>query len=190
MIDENITANYTPTLSSMDITIHDKFFCKELLKEVELLFKNENIVKNELYRNEAENKFVNEYIITESFTFTNYSNEKIKLEFNEKKAPHSRLILSDQLEFIANKFPTIKNIEISKLDKNSWFSILWTPFKCAKPQFYNTSFLSYYQFNQTETDNYLRDFTNYFEIPIIGILPIKFDENIWLKKISKSKILI
>jgi hypothetical protein len=170
----------------MDITFHDKNICKDLLEEAEALYKEGKIEKNELYKNESDNKVVHEYIISESYTFTNYSNEKIKLEFNENKPPHFRLILSDQLEFIANKFPSLKKIEISKLDKNSWFSILWTPFKCAKTQFYNTSFLSYYQFNQSESDNYLRDFTNYCEIPIIGILPIKFDENIWLKKISKS----
>lgn len=180
--------NYSPTLSSMDITINDKTLCRDLIEEAEELLKNGLIEKNQLYKNDSENKVVYEYVVTECFNFTNFSNEKIKLEFNENKPPHSRLILSDQLEFIANKFPSIKKIEISKLDKNSWFSILWTPFKCTKPHFYNTSFLSYYQFNQSESDNYLRDFTNYCEIPIIGILPIKFDENIWLKKISKSKL--
>lgn len=174
----------------MDITINDKILCKDLNEEAEALLNSGSIEKNELYKNESENKVVYEYVITESFTFTNYSNEKIKLEFNENKASHSRLILSDQLEFIVTKFPSIKKIEISKLDNNSWFSILWTPFKCAKPQFYNTSFLSYYQFNQSESDNYLRDFTNYCEIPIIGILPIKFDENLWLKKISKSNFIL
>ncbi len=172
----------------MDITINDKSICKDLIGEAEELFKSGTIEKNELYKNESENKVVYEYVITESFTFTNFSNEKIKLEFHENKAPHSRLILSDQLEYIVSKFPSIRKIEISKSDKNSWFSILWTPFKCSKPQFYNTSFLSYYQFNQSESDNYLRDFTNYCEIPIIGILPIKFDENLWLKKIAKSKL--
>jgi len=169
----------------MDITLNDKLICKNIIDEAEALFKNGSVEKNELYKNEIENKIIYEYVITENLTFTNYSNEKIKLEFNENKAPHSRLILSDQFEYIANKFPSIKKIEISKLDKNSWFSILWTPFKCAKPQFYNTSFLSYYQFNQSESESYLRDFTNYCEIPIIGVLPIKFDENIWLRKISK-----
>ena len=173
----------------MDITINDNIICRDLIAEAEASYKNGSIEKNELYKNESENKVVHEYVITESFTFTNYSNEKIKLEFNENKPPHSRLILSDQFEILVSKFPSIKKIEISKSDKNSWFSILWTPFKCAKPQFYNTSFLSYYQFNQSESDNFLRDFTNYCEIPIVGILPIKFDENLWLKKISKSKLI-
>lgn len=145
------------------------------------------IEKIELYKNEAENKIVLEYIITENFSFINYSNEKIKFEYNENKPPHLRLILSDQLDLILNQFPTLKKIEISKLDKNSWFSVLWTPFKCSKQQFYNTSFLSYYQFSQNETDTFLRDFTQYSEVPIIGILPIKFDENLWLKNISKCK---
>ncbi len=171
----------------MEISINDKIICKELIEEAEALYKKKNLEKNEIYKNEADNKVVYEYHISDTFTLTNYSNEKVKLEYNENKAPHSRLILSDQFEFISNKFPSLKKIEITKLDKNSWFSILWTPFKCGKPQFYNTSFLSYYQFSQSESDSYMRDFTNYYEIPIIGILPIKFDENLWFRKISKCK---
>ena len=33
-------------------------------------------------------------------------------------------------------------------------------------------------------------YNNYMEIPIVGILPVKFDDNTWLGKISKSKLFI
>jgi hypothetical protein len=99
-----------------------------------------------------------------------------------------RPILTDQFEFLLQKLPSLGKIEISKIERNSWFSILWTPFKCSKQTFYNTSFLSYYKFSQNETENYMSDFTNHNEVPIIGVLPTKYDETIWLKKISKSKI--
>ena len=42
----------------------------------------ENLQKNELYRNEAEKKVVYEYLITENLSFTNYSNEKIKIDYH------------------------------------------------------------------------------------------------------------
>ena len=175
-------------MSSFDLTINDKFLSKEIIEEIEKLQEAENLQKNELYRNEAEKKVVYEYLITENLSFTNYSNEKIKIDYHETKPPHMRPILTDQFEFILQKMPSLKKIEISKIEKNSWFSILWTPFKCSKQLFYNTSFLSYYKFSQNETENYMSEFVNHNEVPIIGVLPTKFDENVWLKKISKSKI--
>ena len=169
------------------MTINDKSLAKELIEEIEKLQVEEGLLKNELYKNEAEKKVVYEYHITENLSFTNYSNEKIKIDYHETKPPHMRPILTDQFEFLLQKMPSLRKIEISKVDKNSWFSILWTPFKCSKQQFYNTSFLSYYKFSQNENENYMSDFVNHNEVPIIGVLPTKFDENVWLKKISKSK---
>jgi hypothetical protein len=34
---------------------------------------------------------------------------------------------------------------------------------------------------------FYRGYNNYLEIPIIGILPVKFEDTTWLSKISKSK---
>jgi hypothetical protein len=33
-------------------------------------------------------------------------------------------------------------------------------------------------------------FSNYVEIPIVGILPIKFEDNTWLTKITKGKDIV
>jgi hypothetical protein len=159
----------------------------ELIQEIEKLQIAELLPKNEVYRNVAENKVVYEYLITDNLSFTNYSNEKIKIDYHETKPPHMRPILTDQFEFLLRKLPSLGKIEISKIERNSWFSILWSPFKCSKQIFYNTSFLSYYKFSQNETENYMSDFTNHNEVPIIGVLPTKYDETLWLKKISKSK---
>jgi hypothetical protein len=174
-------------LSSFDLTINDKFLSKNLIEEIEKLQLEEGLKRNELYKNDAEKKIVYEYYITENLSFTNYSNEKVKIDYHETKPPHLRPILTDQFEFILKKLPSLQGIEISKIDKNSWFSILWTPFKCSKQLFYNTSFLSYYKFSQNEAENYMSNFNNHNEVPIIGVLPTKYDESVWLKKISKSK---
>jgi hypothetical protein len=70
--------------------------------------------------------------------------------------------------------------------------VLWTPFKSNKQFFSNTSFLTYYQFDMGEYSNYTEQSVmshhGFYEVPIVGILPIKFDENIWLRKFRKSKI--
>ena len=83
---------------------------------------------------------------------------------------------------------SLKNIKISKLDISSWFSILWTPVKSSKGVMMNTSFLSYYQFNINDQNNLssYRVNKHYSEIPIIGILPIKFDSKLFLSRINKQ----
>ena len=66
------------------LPVTDTFIEKDMSinEEIEKLQEAENLQKNELYRNEAEKKVVYEYLITENLSFTNYSNEKIKIDYH------------------------------------------------------------------------------------------------------------
>lgn len=111
---------------------------------------------------------------------------KIKIEFYEIKPHHFRQILIDQFTEIF-KFDFLKRLLLNNLSQYSWFSILWTPFKSLRPQMGNTSFLVYYQFCYTSSFNVFLKSNDFLEIPIIGILPYKLEDNIWLTRIIKGK---
>lgn len=126
-----------------------------------------------------------EYNVTENLKILIFD-KKIKLEFYENRPPHSRVILSSQLEEIFSCLKTFDLIDLNKIDKSSWFSVLWSPVRSNKSHFNSTTFLSYYQFGYTDLDLYYRGFNDFMEIPIVGILPIKLDDNVWLNKITKG----
>lgn len=172
----------------MEIYICDYAIGKEIIKELEELSSTGKAHKSCIFKSEAENMFTHEYSFEEnSIHIYNYSDEKLKIEFYENKPPHLRLILSDQMDLLFKKLNSIFNLKVSKLLKHSWFSVLWTPLKVSKQQLNATSFLVYYNFNQEDYNNFYSEYENYNEIPLIGILPIKLDEKLWLKKISKCK---
>lgn len=118
----------------------------------------------------------------------------IKIEFYETRPPHNRQIFIKQIENLFNNFDVLKKIPINKVDSSSWFSILWTPYKSTKNALMNTSFLAFYKynFNAQHLNNFTRPNlninSNFTEIPLIGILPIKFENKIFLSRINKSKI--
>lgn len=111
-----------------------------------------------------------------------YFNQVLKLEFYETRPPHSRPIFYNQIEKIFSLLTVLKTIEISLLNDTSWFSILWTPLKSNKPNFLNTSFLAYYSFTNFDTK---LEYQEYIKMSIIGILPIKFYNKLFLTKIQK-----
>lgn len=47
----------------------------------------------------------------------------------------------------------------------------------------NTSFIVYYSLNDFES---VESINKFHDFPIIGILPLRFDEQIWLTKINKN----
>ena len=49
---------------------------------------------------------------------------------------------------------------------------------------YNSS-VGYYQFIPEGCEMLSRGYDNYYELPLIGILPAKFDEDLWLRRIKK-----
>jgi hypothetical protein len=145
-------------------------------------------------KKEESKKLENLISNNESFEFTEDDNYKfqfiskentVKIEFFETKPPYSRPILIEVFQYLFEKFPVLKEINLSNLSQNSWFSLLWTPLKSTNTKLSCTSFLIYYQFSIN--DQVLKTQVNsaYEEIPLIGILPIKMDENIWFSKISQ-----
>jgi hypothetical protein len=190
----------------MEIFFSDKYTCHIIKEEMLRLRKEKSEEKNffdYLFEDNSEGNFKKESFI--DWTFFEYnisdnlkiicSEEGIKIQYYETKPPHSRYILSHQLEQIFSKLKVFDSIDLSQLDKYSWFSVLWTPFKSNKQKFSNTSFLTYYQFNLGEfskpengnENSSMMSFNGYYEIPIIGILPIKFEENLWLKRFTRGK---
>jgi hypothetical protein len=187
--------NYSPTLSSMEIFFTDTLTYDKILEELKEKRSSSEACKFYDYSTNHNNQSMNnykkdtllfEYNVTENLKFLVF-NKKIKLEFYENRPPHSRVILSSQLEEIFSCLKTFDFIDLNKIDKSSWFSVLWSPFRSNKTQFNSTTFLSYYQFGYTDSDMYYRGYNDYMEIPIVGILPIKFDDNVWLSKITKGK---
>lgn len=131
----------------------------------------------------------------------------IKFEFFEIRPPHSRQILIKQIEDLLDSFNVIKKLKISDITNDSLFSILYSPFKSTKGLMMNSSFLVYYQLKIYDNDNTqdlnpllnysnTKNFTknlfpnqivnkNFVEVPVIGILPIKFENKIFMNPICK-----
>lgn len=176
----------------MEIFITDTITCESIISELNILRTNpEEESKFFEYVDETQNqknqkKF--EYNAGENLKILCQEN-KVKIEYYETKPPHFRYILSEQLDNIFSKLNAFSSIDISKIVKTSWFCILWTPFKSPKINFSNTSFLVYYQFSYSENELSFRGYNNYSEFPVVGILPLKFEEQLWLQRISKSKII-
>ena len=111
----------------------------------------------------------------------NYS--KLSIEYNEKKLPYLRPNFYHQIKEILNIL-SINELEINKILNKSYFSIRYTPYNCRNKNYIQTSFVNYYQFKINEERN---SFGNkYIDIPLIGILPLKFNHEFFLKNISKD----
>jgi len=166
--------NYSPTLSSMEIMISDKVSVEKLLKKM----KKEDFLKEK----NVQKTF--EFYLTEDCKLR-YFQGKITIEYYEDKPPYSRTILSEQINYILGLVDGLKEVMIPNVNQNSWFSIIWNPCKTHNHRFTNTSFLVYYQFQVTDSLHNMCS-SQYLEIPIIGILPINFEEILWLRKINNK----
>jgi hypothetical protein len=195
---ENFNINYSPSLSSMELFISDTLTCENIFDELNNLrnckeeeqkfydYMDLNTIKQtKINKHSRSGRVLFEYSPCDNLKIICLENQ-IKIQYYETKPPHSRYILSDQLEIIIKKLKCFSQIELSKVEKTSWICILWSPFKTSKPQYGSSSFLTYYQFSYSDNDMFYSGYNNYAEIPIIGILPIKFEEGLWLKKISKG----
>jgi len=159
--------------------LKELFKLKEEHPYLKLDLNNEKDSLNEILDSNEKIKKIKFEMILEDFKISG-DQQKVKIEFYENKPFHSRNILIDNINNIFNQLECLKKLKIQFLDY-SWFSILWTPTKSFKSKFIQTSFLVYYQFNLSNSINV----KNYSEIPIIGILPYKLEDNLWLTKISK-----
>ncbi len=116
-------------------------------------------------------------------------NKSIKIEFYEHRPPHSRQILSSQIAVLFETFESLKKTPMSKLENSSWFSVLWSPMKSSKSIFMNTSFITYYQFDKLRGRERSGSLKEYSELTIIGVLPIKFENKLFLSRIMNVNAL-
>lgn len=175
--------NYSPTISSFELHIYNQNLCNVINCEI-IKRKSEQKLKES--KVEGNNLKLYEYFIQEtSFKLIGYGN-KITIEFYEQKPHHYRNNFLDQIEIFFSNLPMIKEAKVFKdFEKSSWFSILWFPLRTIKNNLTNTSFLTYYSLN-----NFLetKSVNNFHEFPIIGVLPLRMDEQIWLSKINKNEL--
>jgi len=204
-----INLSYSPTLSSMEINIspRSKIFLQILEEFAKLKHpsKENEVFLQKVLEYYKENSFDSE--TTEDFSkipeeILNKSYERylaegnnlklivrhnsIKFEFFEIRPPHSREILITQIEDLLNSFELLKRIHISDLMNDSYFSVLYNPFKSTKALMMTSSFLVYHKINLDE-DKFIESNKFFLEIPVMGILPIKFDNKMFLNTINRKK---
>ena len=108
---------------------------------------------------------------------------KISIEYNENKPPHLRKSFYQQIKEITNIL-SLNNISINNIVGKSYFSIRYTPINCRNKNNIQTSFINYYRFKINEERI---TYTNkYIDIPIIGMLPLKFNHKFFLETINKD----
>lgn len=190
---------YIPSLSSMEITITNIEVIENIL---ELLTQKKiippkilTLIHQALSNEQISQEYLTNYQYLEYIPYEQISCLKIVIrnlrsitvEYYENKPPHLRELFKNQIHLIINKYILpLTNCTINQLTGNSWFSILWTPTKSSSSNFMMTSFITYYQFKFSEES--LSKQSLYGEIPIIGILPIKFLHKYYLERISKNYI--
>jgi len=124
---------------------------------------------------------------TVKVSYNEYSFE-LNIEFYETKPHHLRPLLLERINNILNLFDTLRSVNLEDLNlKSSFFAINWTPVKSSNSKFLS-SMLTFYQFNykteSTADDLYDYNFLETVELPIIGVVPLKLDEKLWLNKIN------
>lgn len=169
--------NYSLTLSSMLLYV--------------------NLPSNELFQNilnKIKSKHFKEkthmcYYIDDSLqVYFDLNQRLLKIEYYESKPPHQRGLITEVIDYLLNILELTDLLVMKYIDSKSWFCFSWIPIHSTQSEFNNSSFLVYYQFASDEKDLYNRGYNGYYEIPIIGILPIKFNEELWLRKIKKVNL--
>jgi hypothetical protein len=178
---------------------HELTKAKHASKEKEILF--HKFLEFYIDNSDAELSLIPEEIL--NFSFERYLSEGnnlkliikynlIKFEFFEIRPPHSRQILITQIQDLLESFDLLGKIKLSEISSDSLFSILYSPFKSTKGLMMNSSFLVYQRLNfeaNNFTLNSAKNFNvnkNFVEVPIIGILPIKFENKMFLSMNSKN----
>ena len=191
-----INTTYSPSLSSMEISISNKDIISSIL-DVLILNKTCPPILKTFFTSNAqeispENKTKYSYIEYTPFDFlpslhiTLLNFTTLIIEYYENKPPHCRELFIKQIHKIISVFPILNEILLNQLECNSWFSINWTPSKSQNQNTLQTSFITYYQFKYSEES--LAKQTKYVEIPIIGILPIKCATKFYLERISLNQV--
>ena len=188
-----LNVNYSLTLSSFKISFNNKEIILNIIDYLISKNKCTNKLKEKIQENfdkeQITNNINNSYleffpidkntaikIILEGYI-------KLTIEFNENKPPHLRNNFYHQIKDIMNIL-LINNISINNILGKSYFSIRYTPYNCRSKYNIQTSFVNYYQFKINEER---KIFSNkYIDIPLVGILPLKFNHKFFLEKINKE----
>ena len=188
-----LNVNYSLTLSSFKISFNNKEIILNIIDYLISKNKCTNKLKEKIQENfdkeQITNNINNSYL--EFFPIDKNTSIKIILEgyikltieFNENKPPHLRNNFYHQIKDIMNIL-LINNISINNILGKSYFSIRYTPYNCRSKYNIQTSFVNYYQFKINEER---KTFSNkYIDIPLVGILPLKFNHKFFLEKINKE----
>ena len=188
-----LNVNYSLTLSSFKISFNNKEIILNIIDYLISKNKCTNKLKEKIQENfdkeQITNNINNSYL--EFFPIDKNTSIKIILEgyikltieFNENKPPHLRNNFYHQIKDIMNIL-LINNISINNILGKSYFSIRYTPYNCRSKYNIQTSFINYYQFKINEER---KIFSNkYIDIPLVGILPLKFNHKFFLEKINKE----
>lgn len=155
-IEYGIMGMNIPFINNTNTLSHNVFI--PTLSSMIILIKPNKIIKYKSYTNTM--------FAQKNLTFSNLSNDIIKIEFNETNPYYYRDTIDIKLNMI-NKLLGKKKIKLDDIiKKGSYFSVLWT--SASGINIVNTSFLSFYSF----------DF-NY-----IGSLVMKKDDYNWLSCIT------
>ena len=193
--------DYSLTLSSFEISFTNKEIILNIIDYLISINKCTNQLKLKVEENYGRDQLIN---INNINTVMNMNNNyvefnpvekipglkiilkgysKINIEFNENKPPHLRKNFYHQMKEIINIL-NLKNISVNNINGKSYFSIRYTPYNCRSKNNIQTSFVNYYQFKINEER---KIFSNKFiDIPLIGVLPLKFNHVFFLEKINKE----
>ena len=151
---------YTPTLSNFNIVLKNQELIENFSKQLITQSRKSSSSTKSSFEENINNDFFIEDIKIKIFN----SNELV-FEFNETKLPFLRNCLEVQIQNIINCL-NIGNVSIRDIDiEKSYFSISWNTVNSI---LINNNFLSFYLFDLT----------------LIGIIPIKFEKEKWIKSIS------
>ena len=193
--------DYSLTLSSFEISFNNKEIIMNLIDYLISINKCNNQLKAKVEENFGKDQLININNINNVINMNNNYVEffpveknpglkiilkgysKITIEFNENKPPHLRKNFYHQMKEIINIL-NINKISINNIIGKSHFSIRYTPFNCRNKNNIQTSFVNYYQFKINEERKIFGN--KYIDIPLIGILPLKFNHVFFLEKISKE----
>ena len=108
---------------------------------------------------------------------------KLTIEYYENRPQFLRKHFHEQIKDILKQLQ-INDLSLNNISGKSYFSILYSPLNQRNKNNIQTSFITYYQFKYNESSHI--NLGKYIELPIIGILPIKFVVKFFLEKISKE----
>ena len=195
--------SYYVTLSSLEITFNNKDIIMSIIDYLISIKKCSAQIKSKIEENYAKDQIINMNNLNNLINKNNNYMEfypidknnslkiilrgysKITIEYMENKPPHLRKSFYRQIKDISNIL-NLNNITINNIVGKSYFSIRYTPINCRNKNNIQTSFINYYRFKINEERI---TFTNkYIDMPIIGVLPLKFNHKFFLETINKDYI--